>query len=130
MSNWWSKRLWTIDDGEGFPSIISCTYLGVTGYAILAFSSQASAEHYKYVHVPNPENKTREFRMKNQAGTPTHVEVAATARNYTDVTTAQKVIAMVIDPMNPEPEWVSIEDAKNLGLEKRRVKKAENELLS
>lgn len=126
---WWSMKLYVLDDGDGYPGVISCTYNGVTGCAIVAFTDQHYANQYVYRRVGRPV-KIREAERKNSHGKMIHTELARVAREYTDDTVATKAVAMVINPTAPEPTWISIEDVMDLGLKQRNAAKAKGELWS
>jgi hypothetical protein len=123
---WWDQPLYCIDEGEG-PAVMTCTYDGKDGIAVLAFTRSTLAQQYVYRYC-GPYARVREFGRRSINGKMTHNELAGWARSpKVGPDTAMPAVAMVVD-VNASTEWVSIDDVATLGLRQRQAVRVKDEL--
>lgn len=122
---WWEQTLYCIDEGEG-PAVITCTYEGVDGIALLAFTKASLAQQYVYMNC-GPYAKVRELGRRSIHGKMTQHELVGWARSFSSTDVSMPAVAMVID-VHAATEWVGIDDVATSGLRQRQAAKIKDEL--
>lgn len=120
-----------IDDGEGLPTVASCTVDGVLGYGFLVFTSEEYAHLFRRLYVPPSEDQqVRKLVRRQVNGRMIQSDLVRAARKYKTAELPRPVLAMIIDHGSPAQQVVPLNDVVALGLKQRSHKSAQDELFN
>jgi hypothetical protein len=118
-----------IDDGEGMPTVAECTYNGVSGYAMLVFTSEEYTRVFCHLHVPDLESvRVRKMSRRQVDDRLLQADLVRAARKYHTAQLPRPMVAMIVNYGTPVEHIVDIESVITHGLKQRTQKKAQDEL--